>query len=761
MADKPLPKGDGGGLIEAINAGNQKIFGIIGRQQRDINTLGRETSTLNDTITADNLVIIDLLVDMSESLGRISESLVPVGMLAQEELEGGPKPVPIIMPQNTAGAAGAEAGMSDEAGDGGKETDKQAKSVGGLTNALAGLGAVAGGGIAALLTGIGIAAAGIGAGMLMGAKAVEVFGDGLSEVAEGIDDLNRVDIDLVKFVELGAALQALTGGLGMGGAVSLMIVASTDMEALAAGIESLNTAEFDPANLEAAGAGLNTFLSQIATGGSLVGGSIGAMVDDNLIPLAEGLERLSAADMPEDFTTKLPAMGAALGAFIGNVGGAGFGSALVTQIIDDNLLPLAEGIERLGPAASNVPNDFMQRMQLAGLGLKVFMDSLDLGLFGAFFGKGAGLQAIDDNLEPLAKGVDAISQVDGQKFYANAPLIGIGMKAMLGGFGDIMGVLGAQMVDDNLPILREGVDLFAEAPAEEFKKRSILMGDGFQALFDGTDDLLGVMGAQMIDDNLPMLRKGVDLFAEAPAEEFAKRAPFVGAGFRDLLAGFGGEGFFDGLKKMLAGFNIQMIDDNLLPLADAVQKFAEVDAASFATNAPDIGAGLNLMVEPLSAFGDAVDEIDPEILTPVAELVRYASELMADGAIQGMAEGVEATVAAAKKLNDAGEIGTFNNFEQLITNLKQFENIDANKMLLGAAALRSLAASAPVEPTGEGQSMAEALSESGNEGAKVNNVITDASIVNNTVNTVNTRNAAGATPAMVPTGSGAGMRVFS
>ena len=759
MADKPLPKGDGGGLIEAIKAGNQKIFGIIGRQQRDINTLGKNTSTLNETITADNLVIIDLLVDMSESLGKISESLVPVGRVAQEQLESGATPG--VLDVNFMQDLPDTFVERGDGGDGGKETDKQAKSAKGLTGALSALGSVAGGGLAAVLTGVGVAAAGIGAGMLMGAKAVEVFGDGLSEIAEGIDDLNKVDIDLVKFVELGAALNALTGGLGMGGAVSLMIVAATDMEALATGIERLNVAEFDKANLEKAGEGISSFLSAMSTSGALGGAIIGQMVDDNLIPLAVGLERLSAANLSEDFATKLPNMGEALGKFVDNLGKAGFGDAIVAQMIDDNLIPLADGVSELSKSAAEIQPDFVVKMSIAGMGIKALIDNIDLGLLGAFLGKGAGLQAIDDNLAPLARGVQALSEVDGAKFAVNAPLIGTGMSDLLGGFDDLLGVMGAQMVDDNLPILREGVDLFAEAPAEEFKKRSILMGDGFQALFDGTDDLLGVMGAQMIDDNLPMLRKGVDLFAEAPAEEFAKRAPFVGAGFRDLLAGFGGEGFFDGLKKMLAGFNIQMIDDNLLPLADAVQKFAEVDAASFATNAPDIGAGLNLMVEPLSAFGDAVDEIDPEILTPVAELVRYASELMADGAIQGMAEGVEATVAAAKKLNDAGEIGTFNNFEQLITNLKQFEEIDANKMLLGAAALRSLAASAPVEPTGEGQSMAEAISESGSQGAKVNNVITDASIVNNTVNTVNTRNAASATPAMIPTGSGTGMRVFS
>lgn len=768
MADKPLPKGDGGGLVDAINSGNQKIFGIIGRQQRDINSLGKNTADLTAQLTADNLVIVDLLIDMSESLGRIAESLVPVGKVAQEQIENGPQPqaAPGVIDVNFLQDVDSINGGGDSAG-----TDKAAKSTGNLATKLGGLaGVIAGGGIggasvgiAALIASVGVAAAGIGAGLLMGAKAVDVFGEGLSSVAEGMEDLNNTDIDLMKFAELGAALQALMGGATLGGATSLMIIAATDMKGLAEGIERLNVAKFEKANLEKAGEGIGSFLDKMNSSGALGGAVIGQMVDDNLIPLAVGLERLSAAELPEDFATKLPNIGTALGQFVSNLGQAGFGDAIVAQMIDDNLIPLAEGLEKLGPAAAGIDGDFAVRMGVAGTGIKNLIEGIDLGLFGAFFGKGAGLQAIDENLEPLARGVQALSEVNAVQFATNAPLIGTGMNNLLGGFESIMGVLGAQMVDDNLPILRQGVDLFAEAPAQQFKERAALIGDGFQSLFDGTDDLLGVMGAQMIDDNLPMLRKGVDLFAEAPAEEFAKKAPFVGAGFRDLLAGFGGEGIVDGLGKMLAGFNMQMIDDNLLPLATAIKAFSEVDAAAFAANAPQIGEGLNLMVEPLSAFGDAVKDIDPEILQPVAELVRYASELMADDSITQMAEGVNATVQAAKDLSDSGQLGTFNNFEQLITNLGALQQIDAGKLLTAAAALRSLAANAPVEGTGEAANMANTLGETSAASAKptVQNIITDASQVMNQVNAMGGGNRAPATPAMVQTGHGNGYRAFT
>jgi len=64
------------------------------------------------------------------------------------------------------------------------------------------------------------------------------------------------------------------------------------------------------------------------------------------------------------------------------------------------------------------------------------------------------------------------------------------------------------------------------------------VGKGFQALLDGTDDLLGATGIQMIDDNLIPLREGMDAIAGVDAELFNTKAKLIRTGFEDLFDTF-------------------------------------------------------------------------------------------------------------------------------------------------------------------------------------------------------------------------------
>ena len=354
--------------------------------------------------------------------------------------------------------------------------------------------------------GIGVAAAGIG--YLI--SQINDFGPALSKMATGLEDLENTQITGEQFRMIGEAIAELTSGAGIGGAIGLRILAGTAFNDLATGIERLNEVEFDPAALRAVGEGIDGMLAPLS-GFDLGEAGILQMMDDNLVALAAGVDALAKAEVPT--VEKMRGVGEGLNAILEPLSAGDAGEAAVFQMIDDNMLTLANGLIRL--------ND-VDAAQLATLGpvigsaLESILDGTD-DLIGA-----EGLQMIDDNLIPLAEGIDRLNQVDIAKFNLVGLNIGPAFQRILDGTDDLVGATGLQMIDDNLKPLADAIAYMSAQVTPEvldnFDFMSRFIGPAFERILDGTDDLIGATGLQMIDDNLKPMADGIKYMSDVGGE---------------------------------------------------------------------------------------------------------------------------------------------------------------------------------------------------------------------------------------------------
>jgi hypothetical protein len=125
---------------------------------------------------------------------------------------------------------------------------------------------------------------------------------------------------------------------------------------------------------------------------------------------------------------------------------------------------------------------------------------------------------IDDNISPVA---DALNYWDGivdntlaQKFVDNATIVGGGFQALLDGTDDLFGATGMQMIDDNVAPVADAIKYFTDAVNDEtalsFKRNASIVGDGFQAILDGTDDLFGVKGFTSLTETITPFATAVE-----------------------------------------------------------------------------------------------------------------------------------------------------------------------------------------------------------------------------------------------------------
>ena len=300
--------------------------------------------------------------------------------------------------------------------------------------------------------GLGVAAAGIG--YLV--SQINAFGPALSNMSTGLEDLENTEVTGAQFQKLGSAIGDLVAGAGIGGAIGIRILAGTAFDDLATGIERLNQVEFDPAALAAVGQGINAMLSP-----------------------------LSAGDI---------------------------GEAGVLQMLDDNLIDLAGGIDAL--AKAEVPS--VQKMKDVGEGLNAILSPLSAG----DVGEASVLQMIDDNLVPIAIGLGALAKLGGG-LTAVGEDVGGALAAILDGTDDMLGVTGLQSIDDNLKPLADGIKYMTTTIDPEtlnyFNFMADQLGPAFEKLLDGTDDLLGTTGLQSIDDNLIPMADGIKYMSDVGA----------------------------------------------------------------------------------------------------------------------------------------------------------------------------------------------------------------------------------------------------
>jgi hypothetical protein len=502
-------------------------------------------------------------------------------------------------------------------------------SGGGIGSALSGAGSGLGSILKGAGGGIGLAGLGIGAAFAGGAVLVNQVTElmkSFDDLADGIEKLNNTPVSVEQFEKIGSAINALVSGTSIGGAIGLRILQGTAFTDLADGITELNNVQFDPVQLENVAQGLS---SLVGSTGILSSGGFALLAETDFKSLSEGLNALGAITVDPK---QLAMIGEGINAMLDPLSASDIGEASVLATIDDNLGTVADAVQQIN--GLNIDGSFVDRMSFIGEGINSLLEPLSA----SDIGEAAVLQAIDDNLGTIADGANRLNTVDGNLFALQGTLLGQGFGALLDGMDDLLGASGMQMIDDNLGAVADGVKYFSSVVTPEiasaFENQSIVLGRGFQALLDGTDDLFGAGGMQMIDDNIMPVADGVKYFTGIVTPEMAKSfsdtSIVLGRGFQALL---------DGTDDLLGAQGMQMIDDNLLPLADGVRAIDEV--------------GRDIDLANFDKISTAIDKINN--ISSKIEKINFAPAIEADMNIRGIASQVEDLRSLMSGLAQGGE----------------------------------------------------------------------------------------------------------
>ena len=448
-------------------------------------------------------------------------------------------------------------------------------------------------------------------------------------MAEGLQKLNELDLDPEVFNSIGNAIGSLVKELGMGNAIGLKILSGVAFDDLGEGLERLNNLKFNPEGINNLGETLKALGDNT---GIFSSKGIQMLGDVNFNAIADGIQKLNdmAGEVtPEEFRL----VGEAINNLLSPLSAGDLGEAKVISMVADSVTPeFAESIRLLGQLG--VDDTFEKQMEHLGQGLDKLITPF--GLLDA--DNLLVVSSLSKGLPSLAEGVSGFTGFNAEEFKANATIVGEGLQGLLDGTDDLFGAGGLQMIDDNIRPLANAVSAFTglvdDTTAESFGKSSKIVGDGLQDLLDGTDDLFGAVGLQAIDDNILPLAEGVkkftDIVDDPMAESFRKSSKIIGDGFQDLL---------DGTDDLFGATGLQAIDDNLLPFAEGVS----------AVNL----AGANLDIENFKAIGKAIDEVkllnkqlqdldfEPmeELELPVRKLHEFTSDVQT--LMKGIGEGGE------------------------------------------------------------------------------------------------------------------------
>lgn len=395
--------------------------------------------------------------------------------------------------------------------------------------------------------GLGIGAATAGIGYLV--SQINDFGPSLSRLSTGLADLENTEVTGAQFKKLGAAIAELVSGAGIGGALGIRILSGAAFTDMAKGLSDLDKVEVNPDTFNQIGLALGGLTEKIgvfdAIGANIISGSA-------FTGLAEGVD------------------------------------ALNNLTVDDTLISKFETI---------------------GKGVDALIDELP-GLFS--LGEASILQAIDDNLVPLADGVSALTDIDAQKFSVNAPLIGGGISTLMSSLDDLTATVALQGIDDNLKPLADGINALNAIDAPAFSQVTGFLGPAFQRLLDGTDDIVGAIGLQGIDDNLIPLADGIryvtDTVNDDVQQKFLTLSNIIGPAFQKIL---------DGTDDLLGAVGLQGIDDNLIPMADGIKYMSDVGSEIDISNMENIVGAYNALADMKSISPAKIKNL-AEMLTAVA-----------------------------------------------------------------------------------------------------------------------------------------------
>ena len=731
-----LPRGMGDGKT------NAQVFGIIGQQVKRIGDLNKSVASgmadVQDEIQLMHLTLAEESLSTNNLLSTIGEGIMDLIKLTEpitaQALESAEDQYTPGMAASTVGASSAEVLAV------GDDMDKTSDKVEKTTSAFSKLGAVLGmggggvmagravggaigGGVGGTImgvlggVGIGLGAVGVGLGLItgalyIGAKAVEKFGQGLQEVSIGMAELNKLEINKQKFYDLGDALGGLVEDIGLGGGLGLMMVASTDMEKLAVGMKALNDVDIDKQALIDAGEGLGSFLD--AVGIKMLEGFTVQIIDDNLIPLAEGVNHFNKIDVPEDFVGMMERIGLGLGVLLDESGGFMGLKVLKTgavQAIDDNLDVLASGISSFNDV--ELRSDFLAHMKKMGLGLKTFIDHAHS--FGVL-GEVAFLQVIDDNLEPLAKGIQIMSETDADAFHRKAPKIGQGLNKLIDGMDNIAGVFGANVLDDELmEELPKAINELNKTDAELFQRKGTELGEGFGNLIAGFESFFGTRGLQRISDDLNNLASGINDLTEVNVDGLEEKFASMGKGISSILQGVTGEinetgeGFdldIFGFGKMMdtasSTRGLERISGPLMDLANAMEVMSKVSEQGIQFDS--VAQQLTMLLTSVNdkALGD-----DFDYLYDFTEEIRRLQRTVDIGKLERIADQVErlrgdGTIDFVPNQNNQAQQtvqGAINNEVNNVVNQESSTAIGGDTNISTAVSTTQAKFIAPVQPT--------------------------------------------------------------
>ena len=549
---------------------------------------------------------------------------------------GGGRPTPVPSGLGTVGGTPpVESG--EEQLSAGSKFAKKFKGIGGrIAATFQGIGK----GVA--FAGAGIAVAGLGISLVL--KEIRMLVTSFDEMAAGLEDINQLELDPKVFDQVGAAIGSLVKDLSIGNAIGLRILTGTAFNDLGDGLERLNNLQFKPEGIENLGktlAALNNNTGILDSAGVKLLGSV------NFTAISEGIERLNVVAQnvsPEEFEK----IGQAIDNLLSPLSAGDLGEGAVLSLVADNISPeFADSIRLLGQL--DIPKNFEDNMEAIGNGLNSLISPF--GLFDT--DNILILGSLKNSLPAVTEGVNGFT-TDGATFNANATLVGQGLQNLLDGTDDLLGATGLQAIDDNIIPLAQGVQKFTgivdDAMAQSWKTTSSIVGQGFQDLLDGTDDLFGATGLQMVDDNIIPLAEGVKKFTDIVDDEmatsFGKQGKLIGQGFQGLL---------DGTDDLFGTTGLQAIDDNLLPFANGVAAIDKAGRDLQLKNFQQIGKA----IDEVEILSDRLKDMDFEPLEdvelPVRNLHAFTKDLQT--LMQGIADG------GNRKFESLGYAGAFDELE--------------------------------------------------------------------------------------------------
>lgn len=279
-------------------------------------------------------------------------------------------------------------------------------------------------------------------------KMAMLDGGAFNGLAEGLQSLSDIEIDQAKLAGAGAGLNKflseLSGFSSGTGAAILSAFSFDTLSGLAKGIQALDVIQVDPQNLINAGTGLGGFLANIGLGEGFSGAILETLDEEAFKSTANGLLALNNAGMSID-QENIAKINTALKSILA-AGSSDMTGIAGLSLVDDNLAPFADGMLRIqNVAAGIVPENFAT----FSTALKSLLDADNFN-----FGSVASLQMVDDNLIPFADGMSRLQEVasgiDTKKFDNLKGAIQSLSEGLAGADEEGSGVLGGLFGGDDL-----------------------------------------------------------------------------------------------------------------------------------------------------------------------------------------------------------------------------------------------------------------------------------------------------------------------